>query len=211
MSALLDTITTQVLHAPVWLVLLVVGGVVFVEDALFVGFVVPGETVAILGGVAASMGHVPLASVLAGLLDMAIAIMVLFGLLAAYGVRLSSNLWALPAFVLLAVLTAFAVGLWLSALNVRYRDVRHAVPFLVQFWLFVTPVAYSSGLVPLRWRPWYGLNPMVGVVDGFRWALLGGRSPLGPAAAVSALVMLALLLGGLSYFRRTERTFADVV
>lgn len=153
----------------------------------------------------------PLASVLAGLLDMAIAIMVLFGLLAAYGVRLSSNLWALPAFVLLAVLTAFAVGLWLSALNVRYRDVRHAVPFLVQFWLFVTPVAYSSGLVPLRWRPWYGLNPMVGVVDGFRWALLGGRSPLGPAAAVSALVMLALLLGGLSYFRRTERTFADVV
>jgi lipopolysaccharide transport system permease protein len=153
----------------------------------------------------------PLASVLAGLVDIAIATAVMFGLLAAYGLPLPANVWALPAFVLLAALTAFAVGLWLSALNVRYRDVRHVVPFLVQFWLFVTPVAYSSTLVPPRWRAWYGLNPMAGVVDGFRWTLLGGSGAPGTAAAVSALAMLVLLVGGLSYFRRTERTFADIV
>jgi lipopolysaccharide transport system permease protein len=152
----------------------------------------------------------PLASVTAGLLDLALGLVVLFGLLAVYGVTPSANIWALPAFVMLGALTAFAVGLWLSALNVRYRDVRHAVPFLVQFWVFVTPVAYSSSLVPPRWRAWYGLNPMVGVVDGFRWALLG-RPELSGAAAVSVLVVFALLLGGLSYFRRTERTFADII
>ncbi len=151
----------------------------------------------------------PLAAVIAGLLDLAIAVVVLFGLLAVYGVAVSANIWALPAFVIFAALAAFAVGLWLSALNVRYRDVRHAVPFLVQFWLFVTPVAYSSSLVPAHWRVWYGLNPMVGVVDGFRWALLG-RPEAGPTA-VSALMVLALLLGGLSYFRRTERSFADII
>jgi homopolymeric O-antigen transport system permease protein len=153
----------------------------------------------------------PLASVLAGLLDVGIAIVVLFGLMAAYGLAPSANIWSLPAFVAFATLTAFATGLWLSALNVRYRDVRHAVPFLVQFWLFVTPVAYSSGLVPLKWRAWYGLNPMVGVVDGFRWALLGRPDLPGPAAAVSAFTVLVLLVGGLSYFRRTERTFADII
>jgi lipopolysaccharide transport system permease protein len=152
----------------------------------------------------------PLAAVLAGLLDLAIAIVVLFGLLAAYGLRVSANVWALPAFVLLAALSAFAIGLWLSALNVRYRDVRHAVPFLVQFWLFVTPVAYASSLVPERFRLWYGLNPMVGVVDGFRWALLG-RPAVPESAAVSTIVILVLLVGGLSYFRRTERTFADII
>jgi lipopolysaccharide transport system permease protein len=152
----------------------------------------------------------PLASVIGGLLDLMISLVVLFGLLAVYGVRPSANIWALPIFVVLAALTAFAVGLWLSALNVRYRDVRHAVPFLVQFWLFVTPVAYSSSLVPVRWRAWYGLNPMVGVVDGFRWALLG-RPEVPVSAAVSAVAVLALLLAGLSYFRRTERTFADII
>ena len=152
----------------------------------------------------------PLASVIAGLLDLAIALLVLVGLLAAYGLAPSTNLWALPAFVLLAAVTAFAVGLWLSALNVRYRDVRHAVPFLVQFWLFVTPVAYASSLVPAGWREWYGLNPMVGVVDGFRWAILG-RPEVQGRFVVSVLVVLVLLLGGLSYFRRTERTFADII
>lgn len=152
----------------------------------------------------------PLATVLAGLLDLAIAIIVLFGLLAVYGLKVSTNVWALPAFLVLAALAAFAIGLWLSALNVRYRDVRHAVPFLIQFWLFVTPVAYASSLVPERFRVWYGLNPMVGVVDGFRWALLGRPAAPEPAA-VSAIVILVLLVGGLSYFRRTERTFADIV
>lgn len=152
----------------------------------------------------------PLAAVLAGLLDLAIAIVVLFGLLAAYGLKVSANVWALPALVLFAALSAFAIGLWLSALNVRYRDVRHALPFLVQFWLFVTPVAYASSLVPERFRVWYGLNPMVGVVDGFRWALLG-RPTVPEPAGVSIIVILALLVGGLSYFRRTERAFADII
>jgi lipopolysaccharide transport system permease protein len=152
----------------------------------------------------------PLASVIAGLLDLVIAVVVLFGLMIAYRVPVSANVLALPIFVLLGAVAAFAVGLWLSALNVRYRDVRHAVPFLIQFWLFVTPVAYSSGLVPARWRLWYGLNPMVGVVDGFRWSLLG-RPEVPGSAAVSYLMVLALLLGGLSYFRRTERTFADII
>lgn len=152
----------------------------------------------------------PLATVLAGLLDLTIAVIVLFGLLAVYGLGVSPNVWALPAFLALAALSAFAIGLWLSALNVRYRDVRHTVPFLVQFWLFVTPVAYPSSLVPERFRLWYGLNPMVGVVDGFRWAVLG--RPAAPAAtAVSAVVILVLLVGGLGYFRRTERTFADII
>ncbi|MGE5231469.1 MAG: ABC transporter permease, partial [Deltaproteobacteria bacterium] len=152
----------------------------------------------------------PLATVLAGLLDLAIAVIVLFGLLAVYGLGVSPHVWALPAFLALAALSAFAIGLWLSALNVRYRDVRHTVPFLVQFWLFVTPVAYPSSLVPERFRLWYGLNPMVGVVDGFRWAVLG-RPTAPAAAAVSAVVILLLLIGGLGYFRRTERTFADII
>jgi lipopolysaccharide transport system permease protein len=135
---------------------------------------------------------------------------VLLGLLAVYRVTPSPNIWALPLFVLFAALTALATGLWLSALNVRYRDVRHAVPFLVQFWLFVTPVAYASSLVPAGWHRWYALNPMVGVVDGFRWSILG-RPALPVGAAISAFVMLLILLGGLSYFRSTERTFADVI
>jgi lipopolysaccharide transport system permease protein len=152
----------------------------------------------------------PLAHVIAGLVDLAIALVVLLGLLLVYDVTPSGNVWALPLFVLFAALTALATGLWLSALTVRYRDVRHAVPFLVQFWLFVTPVAYASSLVPARWHRWYALNPMVGVVDGFRWSILG-RPELPIGAAISALVMLAILLGGLAYFRSTERTFADVI
>jgi lipopolysaccharide transport system permease protein len=152
----------------------------------------------------------PMAHVIAGLVDLAIALVVLLGLLAVYRVTPSPNIWALPLFVLFAALTALATGLWLSALNVRYRDVRHAVPFLVQFWLFVTPVAYASSLVPAGWHRWYALNPMVGVVDGFRWSILG-RPALPVGAAISAFVMLLILLGGLSYFRSTERTFADVI
>jgi lipopolysaccharide transport system permease protein len=113
-------------------------------------------------------------------------------------------------FILLAIATALAVGLWLSALNVQYRDVRYTLPFLTQFWLFATPIAYSSTLVPERWRPLYGLNPMAGVVEGFRWALLG-KGGVGPMLIVSVLAVILLLLGGLVYFRRMEKTFADVV
>ena len=118
----------------------------------------------------------------------------------------------LPAFLLLALVTALAVGLWLSALNVEYRDVRYTVPFLTQFWMFATPIVYPSSLLHEPWRTVYGLNPMVGVVEGFRWALLGTKNSPGPMiAASSAVASLALLVGGAFYFRRMEKTFADVV
>jgi lipopolysaccharide transport system permease protein len=119
-------------------------------------------------------------------------------------------LWLLPL-ALLAFATALGVGLWLSALNVRYRDVQHAVPFLVQIWLFATPIAYPSSLMPSGWRTVYALNPMVGVVDSFRWLLLGTQAPSGAALAVSTLVTLVTLLTGAFFFRRVERSFADIV
>jgi lipopolysaccharide transport system permease protein len=153
----------------------------------------------------------PLASVLGGLLDFAIALTVLLGMMLFYGIVPTTAIWTLPLFVLLAVATALGVGLWMSALNVQYRDVRYAVPFLIQFWLFATPIAYPSSLVPQRWRALYGLNPMAGVVEGFRWVLLGQAQAPGPLLAVSAAMVALLLLTGLYYFRRMERTFADVV
>jgi lipopolysaccharide transport system permease protein len=116
----------------------------------------------------------------------------------------------LPAFLLLALATALSIGLWLSALNVKYRDVRYTIPFMTQFWMLATPVAYSSSLIPEPWRRWYGLNPMAGVVEGFRWALLGTGN-VGPLLWVSLAAVLLLLMGGLFYFRRTESTFADIV
>jgi lipopolysaccharide transport system permease protein len=153
---------------------------------------------------------VPAASVLAGLLDLAIASTVLVGMILYYGIVPSAAVLLLPAFVALAAATAFGVGLWLSALNVQYRDVRYTIPFLVQFWLFLTPVAYSSSLVPARWRALYGLNPMTGVVEGFRWALLGKAEPPAALVLVSVGSVIVLLAGGLFYFRRMERRFADV-
>ena len=111
----------------------------------------------------------------------------------------------------MAIATALAVGLWLSSLNVKYRDVRYTIPFLTQLWLFATPVAYSSSLVPDQWRPLLGLNPMAGVVEGFRWALLGTPNGPGLLLAVSMMVVAALLVGGLIYFRKAEQTFADLV
>jgi lipopolysaccharide transport system permease protein len=117
----------------------------------------------------------------------------------------------LPLFVLLTIATAIAIGLWLSALNVQYRDVRYVIPFLTQFWLFATPVAYPASLVPEALRPLYGLNPMAGVVEGFRWALLGTTNPPAGLLLVSTLMVVVLLVGGLYYFRRMEKTFADVV
>ena len=117
----------------------------------------------------------------------------------------------LPFFVLFAVVTALSVGLWLSSLNVKYRDVRYTIPFLTQLWMFATPVAYPSSLVPERWRALVGLNPMAGVVEGFRWALLGKTDGPGALLAVSVLAVSVLLVGGLVYFRQTERTFADLV
>lgn len=153
---------------------------------------------------------VPLGSVLAGLVDFGIAFLVLLALMLYYGIVPSFAILVLPLFLLLAVATALSVGLWLSALNVQFRDVRYTIPFLSQFWMFATPVAYPSRLVPERWRPWYGLNPMAGVVEGFRWALLGKSGSPGPLLWVSGLVVVLLLIGGLAYFRRMESTFADV-
>jgi lipopolysaccharide transport system permease protein len=154
---------------------------------------------------------IPLSSVLAGIVDFAIAFVVLLGLMLYYGIRPTMAVVWLPLFVLLALATALSVGLWFSALNVKYRDVRYTIPFLTQFWMFATPVAYSSTLVPERWRAWFGLNPMAGVVEGFRWALLGKAGGPGGLIWVSVGAVLLLLTGGLFYFRRTESTFADIV
>jgi lipopolysaccharide transport system permease protein len=153
---------------------------------------------------------VPLASVLAGVVDFVIAFGILIVLMVYYGIVPTAAVVLLPAFFLLAMVTALGVGLWLSALNVSYRDVRYIVPFLVQFWMFATPVAYSSKLLDEPWRTVYGLNPMVGVVEGFRWALLG-TAPPGPMLLVSAVVSVVLLVSGAAYFRRVERTFADLI
>jgi len=155
---------------------------------------------------------VPMGRVLAGLPDIALSFLVLLGLVAMYG-RLQwtlSLLW-LPLMALLALLTAFGIGLWLSALNVQYRDIQHAVPFLVQIWLFATPIAYPSSLLSEPWRTIYGLNPMVGVVEGFRWGLLGTGRPPGIPLLVSAAAALVLVVSGAFFFRRVERTFADVI
>lgn len=155
---------------------------------------------------------VPMARVLSGLPDLTLSFLVLSGMLWWYGFLPAGGrfLWLLPL-ALLAFATALGVGLWLSALNVRYRDVQHAVPFLVQIWLFATPIAYPSSLMPSGWRTVYALNPMVGVVDSFRWALLGTQAPSATALGVSTLITLLTLLTGAFFFRRVERSFADIV
>src|SRR5580693_9420691 len=147
---------------------------------------------------------IPIASVLAGLVDFAIAFVILLVMMLYYGIVPTAAVALLPLFLLLAVATALSVGLWLSALNVKYRDVRYTIPFLTQFWMFATPVAYSSSLVPERWRAIYGLNPMAGVVEGFRWILLGKAQGPGPLLTVSIAAVLALLVFFLLYSRPTE-------
>ena len=154
---------------------------------------------------------IPLASVVPPAADFAIAFVVLLGMMAFYRIAPTWNVLWLPLFLLLALITALGVGLWLSAMNVQYRDIRYAVPFLVQFWMFASPVTYPSSLVPGGWRMLYGLNPMAGVIEGFRWALLGTNTAPGPMIAVSTLVALVLLVSGAFYFRHMEKTFADVV
>jgi lipopolysaccharide transport system permease protein len=155
---------------------------------------------------------IPVAAVLSGFLDFLIAFLILVGMMLYYGITPTLNALTIPLFVLLALATALAVGLWLSALNVKYRDVRYTIPFITQFWLFATPIAYSSSLVPEGFRALYGLNPMVGVVEGFRWALLGSQAwGTRTLVIVSLLTVTLLLVGGLVYFQRVEKTFADVV
>ena len=154
---------------------------------------------------------IPISPVFSGLIDVAIAFIVLLPMMFYYGVFPTIAIVALPLFLLLAMATALAVDLWLSALNVEYRDVRYTVPFLTQLWLFATPIAYPSSLVPEKWQVLYGLNPMAGVVEGFRWALLGTQSSPTPTILASSLAALTILVTGAFYFRRMERTFADVI
>ena len=154
---------------------------------------------------------IPIATVITGLLDFVIAFAILLGMMLIYGTVPTAAIWTLPFFIVLTIATALALGLWLSALNVEYRDVRFILPFLTQIWFFVTPVAYPSSLVPEPWRAIYGLNPMAGVVEGFRWALLGKAQPPSIILVVSAIVVIGLLIGGLYFFRYKEDKFADVI
>lgn len=155
---------------------------------------------------------IPIATVLSGVVDFVLAFIVLLFMMLFFGIAPTSNIIFLPAFLLLAFVTSLGVGLWLSAMNVQFRDVRYTVPFITQFWLFITPIAYPSSLIENEvLRAIYGINPMAGVVEGFRWALLGVDSAPGPVIIVSSLTALFLFVSGLFYFRRMEKTFADVV
>lgn len=154
---------------------------------------------------------IPVAAVLAGVIDFLLAFAVLIVLMIFYGITPGVNALWLPVFLLMTIVATLAVSLWLSALNVEFRDVRHIIPFLTQLWLFATPIAYSSSLLSEPWRSVYGINPMVGVVEGFRWALLGTDTQPGLMAAISMLAALVLLISGAFYFRRMEKTFADII
>jgi lipopolysaccharide transport system permease protein len=154
---------------------------------------------------------IPVSAVLSGGMDFLLSFGLLLLMILLAGLRITAAVFWLPFLIVLALVTALGVGLWLAALNVLYRDVRYLLPFLVQMWLFATPIAYPSSLLPEPWRTLYGLNPMAGVVEGFRWALLRTETAPGPIVAVSSAVSLAILIGGAYYFRRMERTFADVV
>jgi lipopolysaccharide transport system permease protein len=153
----------------------------------------------------------PLSSVLSGLVDFGISFLMFVAMMVYYGIRPTPALLWLPAFLLFAVLTALGVGLWLAALNAMYRDVRYVLPFLVQFWMFASPVAYPASLVPAKWRWLYGLNPMAGVIEGFRWSLTGNGEAPGRLVFISAVAVLAVLLGGIAYFQKMETVIADVV
>ena len=153
----------------------------------------------------------PLSSVLSGLVDFVVSFLLFVAMLFYYGIRPTVAAVWFPAFLLFAVLTALGVGLWLSALNAIYRDVRYVVPFLVQFWMFASPVVYPSSLVPQKWRWLYGLNPMAGVIEGFRWSLTGHGDPPGLLTWVSAAAVFLIFVGGIAYFQKMETTVADVV
>lgn len=154
---------------------------------------------------------IPLATAVTPLVDFCLSFSVLLAMMIWFGAAPGWGVLFLPLFLSLALATALSVSLWLAPLNVRYRDVRHAIPFLIQVWMYASPIAYPVSLVPVEWRLLYSLNPMVGVIEGFRWALLGKDSPDLGIMAVSTGAVLALLAGGLIYFRRMERTFADVI
>ncbi len=154
---------------------------------------------------------IPIAKVLSGLVDFGLAFVLLLGMTFYYGAHLTLKMLWLPLFLLLAMVAALGIAFWLSAANVHVRDVEHLLPFLTQVWLFATPIAYPSSLLSEPWRTVYGINPMVGVVEGFRWALLGAKTAPGPILAVSSIVAAVILVSGAFWFRRLERTFADVL
>lgn len=154
---------------------------------------------------------IPISGVISGVVDFVLAFLVLLGMMLVYGIVPTANVIFLPIFLALAFVTALGVGLWLSAMNVQFRDVRYTIPFLTQFWMFATPIAYPSSLLDEPWRTIYGINPMVGVIEGFRWALLDTDTAPGPIILVSSMTALLLLVSGAFYFRRMEKTFADVV
>ncbi len=154
---------------------------------------------------------IPISAVASQILDFVLAFIVLLGMMIYYGIGLKYQAFWLPCLLLLSLVTALGAGLWFSALNVHYRDVRYVIPFIVQFWMFATPIAYPSSLLSERWRMIYGLNPMVGVVEGFRWALLGQKSIPAPMILVSSIASVSMLIAGAFYFRRMEKTFADTV
>ena len=154
---------------------------------------------------------IPISSVISGAVDFGLAFIVLLGMMLYFGIVPTMNVIWLPILLLLALVTSLGIGLWLTAMNVQFRDVRYVVPFLVQAWMFATPVAYPSSLLDEPWRTLYGINPMVGVIEGFRWALLGTKTAPGPIIIVSALVAAGLMISGIFYFRRMEKSFADVV
>jgi lipopolysaccharide transport system permease protein len=154
---------------------------------------------------------IPIASVLSGLVDVAVTFVLVILFMFAHGVYPGLPILTIPLLIVFAVITALSIGLWLSCLNVQYRDIRYTIPFLTQFWMFLTPIAYPSSLVPEAYRWLYGLNPMAGVVEGFRWALLGTAEPSWGLIIVSITIVVVIFLSGLLYFQRLERTFADVV
>lgn len=154
---------------------------------------------------------IPISNVFAGAVDFLFAFLVLIAMMMYYGVAPTANIVWLPFLLVLEIGTALGIGLWLSAMNVQFRDIRYVLPFLTQFWMFATPIAYPSSLLSDSWRTVYGLNPMVGVVEGFRWAMLGSQISLGPIVAASVVVTLTILISGAFYFKRMEKTFADVV
>jgi len=153
----------------------------------------------------------PLATVLSGAVDFALAFAVLMGMMFYYGMVPTVNIIWLPMFFLLSLVTAVGVSLWSSALNVQFRDVRFIIPFVTQFWLFATPIAYPSSLLSGNWRTLYSVNPMVGVVEGFRWALLGTNTSPGPIVVISSMTALLILISGAFYFRHMEKNFADII
>jgi lipopolysaccharide transport system permease protein len=153
---------------------------------------------------------IPMAAVAAALVDFLVASILLVAMLVFYGIAPGPEVLLFPVFVALAAITALAVGVWFAALNVAYRDIQYAMPFLTQTWMFATPIAYSATLIPASFRPIYGLNPMAGVVEGMRWSLFR-TTPPGPLLAVSTGVVIVLLVSGVAYFRRMERGFADVI